>query len=53
MQEYIKNSLSPGNATTLIISNDEMEDITKIVKSLEDFGLYNTNNIQWWNRRHH
>ena len=25
--------------TTLIISNNEMEDIIKIVKSLEDFGL--------------
>ena len=25
--------------TTLIISNDEIEDITKIVKSLEDSGL--------------
>ena len=25
--------------TTLIISNDEIEDIIKIVKSLEDFGL--------------
>ena len=27
------------NKTTLIISNDEMEDIIKIVKSLEDSGL--------------
>ena len=28
-----------NNNTILIISNDEMEDIIKIVKSLEDFGL--------------
>ena len=28
-----------GNTTTLIISNDEMNDIIKIVKSLEDSGL--------------
>ena len=28
-----------GHNTTLIISNDEMEDILKIVKSLEDSGL--------------
>ena len=28
-----------NNTTTLIISNDEMEDIIKIVKSLEDSGL--------------
>ena len=27
------------NNATLIISNDEMEDIIKIVKSLEDSGL--------------
>ena len=34
-----KKSLGSGNKTTLIISNDEMEDIMKIVKSLEDSGL--------------
>ena len=28
-----------GNMTTLIISNDEIEDLMKIVKSLEDSGL--------------
>ena len=28
-----------NNNTTLIISNDEMDDISKIVKSLEDSGL--------------
>ena len=28
-----------NNTTTLIISNDEMKDIIKIVKSLENFGL--------------
>ena len=31
--------LGSGNTTTLIISNDSMEDIIKIVKSLEDSGL--------------
>ena len=39
MQEYIKKVLGSGNTTTLIISNDEIEDIIKIVKSLEDSGL--------------
>ena len=38
MQEYIK-ILGSGHNTTLIISNDEMEDIIKIVKALEDSGL--------------
>ena len=41
MQEYIKKISEPGhNNTTLIISNNEMEDIIKIVKSLEDSGLF-------------
>ena len=35
MQEYIKKLGSGNNTTTLMISNDEMEDM-KIVKSLED-----------------
>ena len=39
MQEYIKKILGSGNNTTLIISNDETEDIIKMVKSLEDSGL--------------
>ena len=49
MQEYKKKVLGSGrrnssssvlhNMTTLIISNDEIEDIIKIVKSLEDSGL--------------
>ena len=47
MQEYIKNPLGSGrlsasashNNTILIISSDEMEDIIKTVKSLEEFGL--------------
>ena len=45
MQEYIKNILGSGNLssshnnTVLTISNDEMGDIIKIIKSLEDFGL--------------
>ena len=43
MREYIKQILGSGHnnpsSTTLIISNNEMEDIIKIVKSLEDSGL--------------
>ena len=41
MQEYIKKILGSGhnNNTTLIISNDEMDDILKIIKSLEDSGV--------------
>ena len=48
MQEYIKKILGSRNRpssstlhnnTTLIISNDEINDIIKIVKSLEDSGL--------------
>ena len=39
MQEYIKKILGCGHNTTLIISNDEMKDILKIVKSLVDSGL--------------
>ena len=35
MQKYIKKILGSGN-TTLLTSNNEMEDIIKIVKSLED-----------------
>ena len=34
-----KNILGSGHNKTLITSNDEMKDILKIVKSLEDFGL--------------
>ena len=34
-----KKILGSGHNTTLIILNDEMEDIFKIVKSLEDSGL--------------
>ena len=34
-----KKILGSGQNTTLIISNDEMKDILKIVKSLEDSGL--------------
>ena len=40
MKEYIKKKiLRSGNMAILIISNDEMGDIIKIVKSLEDTGL--------------
>ena len=38
MLEYIKKILGYGTKT-LIISNDEMKDIIKIVKSFEDSGL--------------
>ena len=38
MQEYIKKILGSGNAI-LVISNKEIEDLIKIVKSLEDSGL--------------
>ena len=34
-----KKILGSGNVTTLIISNDEINDIIKIVKSLDDSGL--------------
>ena len=34
-----KKILGSGNNTTLIISNDEMDDILKIIKSLEDSGV--------------
>ena len=41
MQEIRKKILGSGhnNYTTLIISNDELDDILKIVKHLEDSGL--------------
>ena len=35
-----KKILGSGHNTALIISNDEIEDIIKIVKSLEDSGLF-------------
>ena len=38
MQEYIKKILGSG-ITKLKISNDEMKNIIKIVKSLKDSGL--------------
>ena len=34
-----KKIFESGNTTTLIISNDEIHNIIKIVKSLEDYGL--------------
>ena len=37
MQE--KKIFGSGNTTTLVISNDEIHNIIKIVKSLEDSGL--------------
>ena len=38
MQEYTKKILGSGN-TTLIISNEEMNDIIKIVLALEDSNI--------------
>ena len=35
----IHKKISGSEKTTLIISNDEMKDVIKIVKSLEDSGL--------------
>ena len=35
----MKKVLGAGNMTTLIILNDEMNDIIKIVKSFKDSGL--------------
>ena len=35
-----KKIFGPGDHTTLIISNDDMQDLSKIVKSLEDSGIY-------------
>ena len=46
MQEYIKKKLGSGNRhsssashTTLMISNDDINDIIKIIRSLEGSGL--------------
>ena len=38
MQEYIKKILGSGT-TTLIISNEEMNDIMKIIQALEDSNI--------------
>ena len=38
MQEYLKKILGSGN-TTLIISNEEMNDIIKIAQALEDSNI--------------
>ena len=37
--EVLKKKMFVSGTTTLIVSNDEMDDISKIVKSLEDSGL--------------
>ena len=37
--EIHKKILASGNNTSIIISNDEIEDLIKIIKSLEDSGL--------------
>ena len=39
MREYIKKILGSGNNTALIISDNDMENFIKIVKSLENSGL--------------
>ena len=38
MQVFIKENFE-SDSTTLIISNEEMNDIMKIIKSLEESGL--------------
>ena len=38
MQEYTKKILGSGN-TTLIISNEDMNDVIKIVEALEDSNI--------------
>ena len=46
--------LGSGNTATLIVSNNEMEDIIKIVKSVEDSGLLSkvvTGTVQKKSRR--
>ena len=37
--EVLKKKMLGSGTTTLIISNDEMDDILKIVKTLEDSGI--------------
>ena len=44
-----KQILESGNTTTLIISNDEMEDIIKIVKSLKIVGFWFIIKRSYWN----
>ena len=39
MPEYIKKILGSGNMSTLIISSDEIADIIKILKPLDNFCL--------------
>ena len=39
MQEYIKKKILGSGNTTLIILNDEIHDIIKMIKSFEDSGL--------------
>ena len=39
MLQLTKRKIGSGCHTTLIISNDDMHDLLKIVKSLEDSGL--------------
>ena len=51
MPEYIKKILGSGNNIALTISNNELEDLIKIVKSLEDSGLLLkgvTESVQNW-----
>ena len=39
MQDHIKKIVEYGHNTTLIISRDDIEDILKISRALEDSGL--------------
>ena len=40
MQEFKKKKVHGSGTTTLIISNEEMNDITKIVQALEDSNIF-------------
>ena len=41
-----KEIIESGNHATLIISNDDMQDLLKIVKSLEDSGILSTETVK-------
>ena len=41
-----KKILGSGNHTTLIISNDDMQDLLKLLKSLEDSGILSNGNTE-------
>ena len=51
MQEYKK--IHGSGTTTLIISNEEMNDIIKIVQALEDSNILSHYNNKKWNKMPH